>query len=181
MARKIITVILCVVSLSAWSKSNLVSNATNASMDSTQLSGMNNPKSQEKSMSLWKVLRSNASTHMGMGLSPGYNNTAYLKISKRIGAPNLPFGAYQTIEYATENNLDYNTSSPLFRMPSGAYYHLNDKWTLLVGVDILSKALYNYTGIRKEIALCYQWKVVPVTVGYSFFMGPSIMIGLPVF
>jgi hypothetical protein len=46
---------------------------------------------------------------------------------------------------------------------------------------LLTKAIYSYGGIRKEIAVCYLWKSVPITVGYSFFMGPSVMIGIPVF
>ena len=119
-------------------------------------------------------------THFGLGLSPGYNNTFYFKISHRFGRKNLPMGFYQTVEYAAKHNLEYD-ESPLFRLPSGAYLNLNKQWTILVGVDMLTKAIYSYGGIRKEIAVCYLWKSIPVTVGYSFFMGPSVMIGIPVF
>ena len=119
-------------------------------------------------------------THFGLGLSPGYNNTFYLKISHRFGRKNLPMGFYQTVEYAAKHNLGYD-ESPLFRLPSGAYLNLNKQWTILVGVDMLTKAIYSYGGIRKEIAVCYLWKSVPITFGYSYSMGPSVMIGIPVF
>jgi len=181
MARKLIFTVLCLFSLTVFGQNTEGQNLAGAILDSSQLAGLSTPESLVKPMNLWKALRNGSNTHIGLGISPGYNNTTYFKIQKRIGTPNLPFGVYQTIEYATEHNLPYNTESPLFRMPTGAYYHLNDKWTVLVGVDALSKVLYSYTGIRKEIALCYQWSVVPITVGYSFFMGPSVMIGIPVF
>lgn len=181
MARKLIFTVLCLFSLTVFGQNTEGQNLAGAIADSSQLAGLSMPESLVKPMNLWKALRSGSNTHIGLGISPGYNNTTYFKISKRIGTPNLPFGVYQTIEYATEHNLPYNTESPLFRMPTGAYYRLNDKWTILVGVDALSKVLYSYEGIRKEIALCYQWSVVPITLGYSFFMGPSIMIGIPVF
>jgi len=181
MARKIIVTFLLLTGSMAFGQNTESQNLARAVLDSSQLAGLTSPEALTKPMNLWKALQRGSNTHIGLGISPGYNNTTYFKISKRLGTPNLPFGFYQTIEYATEHNLPYNTESPLFRMPTGAYYHLNDKWTVLVGVDALSKVLYSYTGIRKEIALCYQWSVVPITVGYSFFMGPSIMIGLPVF
>ena len=181
MARKLILYLLLCIGMASYGQNSKGQNLTSAVIDSSHLTGLHTPESLVKPMNLWKGLREGSNTHFGMGLSPGYNNTAYFKISKRIGTPNLPFGFYQTIEYATEHNLGYNTESPLFRLPTGAYYHLNEKWTILAGVDALSKALYSYGGIRKEIALCYQWSVVPITLGYSFFMGPSLMIGIPVF
>jgi hypothetical protein len=119
-------------------------------------------------------------THLGLGLSPGFNNTYYLKFSHRFEIKNLPLGFYQTVEYAAKHNLE-NHDSPLFFLPSGAYLELNRQWTILVGVDLLTKAIYSYGGIRKEIAVCYLWKSVPITLGYSYFMGPSVMIGIPVF
>ena len=119
-------------------------------------------------------------THLGLGLSPGYNNTFYLKFSHRFEIKNLPLGFYQTVEYAAKNNLE-NHDRPLFFLPSGAYLKLNKQWTILVGVDLLTKAIYSYGGIRKEIAVCYLWKSVPITFGYSYSMGPNVMIGIPVF
>jgi hypothetical protein len=181
MADKLIITVLCLFSLTVFGQNTEGQNLAGAVLDSSQLARLSTPESLVKPMNLWKALRNGSNTHIGLGISPGYNNTTYFKIQKRIGTPNLPFGVCQTIEYATEHNLPYNTESPLFRMPTGAYYHLNEKWTVLVGVDALSKVLYSYKGIRKEIALCYQWSVVPITVGYSFFMGPSVMIGIPVF
>lgn len=132
------------------------------------------------SPSLLSSKNSATDTHFGLGLSPGYNNTFYFKFSHRFGRENLPLGFYQTVEYAAIHNLGYD-ESPLFRLPSGAFLKLNKQWTILVGVDLLTKAIYSYGGIRKEIAVCYLWKSVPITVGYSFFMGPSVMIGIPVF
>ena len=182
MARKLIFTVLCLFSLTVFGQNTEGQNLAGAILDSSQLAGLSTPESLVKPMNLWKALRNGSNTHIGLGISPGYNNTTYFKIQKRIGTPNLPFGLYQTIEYATEYKyVGYEPTSPLFRLPFGISYQLSERVTLLAGTDIITKLIYDYNGIRKDLGISYDLSWTQITLGYSFVMGPSLMIGIPVF
>jgi len=181
MARKIIVIVCFIAVNHAFGQNTQAESMGSAILDSSHSSSILSTSGYLKPLNLWKALKANPTTHLGLGISPGFNNTVYFKASKRLATPELPFGFYQSIEYATEHNLPYNTGSPLFFLPTGAIVRVNDKWSLLAGVDLLTKVLYQRTGLRKEIAVCYQWNLVPITFGYSFSMGPTLMVGIPVF
>lgn len=180
MARKIIIAIILIINLLCLKSDLKATSITESTFNTYRCLRNKEIDTLKNSPSLMSSKNGANDTHFGLGLSPGYNNTFYFKISHRFGRENMPLGFYQSVEYATEHNLDYN-ESPLFRLPSGMYLTLNEHWTILAGVDLVTKVIYSYGGIRKEIAVCYLWKSVPITIGYSFFMGPNIMVGIPMF
>lgn len=180
MDSKIATLILLLVSIDVFGLNPREELIISTISDSVQQSSITPPNASIQPLNLWKALKRGSSSHLGIGYSPGFNSS-YYKLSKRLEDPSIPFGFYQSIEYSTEINLSSYSGFPLFRMPTGAFIRLNDKWSLLAGVDVLTKALYGYGGLRKELGVCYQWDGVPITFSYSFFMGPNIMISLPVF
>lgn len=178
MARKIIfTFLLCYVGV-ANAQLGTFNRLRNRLSDTTQ-ADVPRFNDDPTNPSLWRLLNDNSSTHLGLGISPGFNNTVYMKVSRRYSLPNMPIGVYQSVEFATEHKYDWLGDSPLFRLPFGVSIQLNDRWTILAGTDVVSKILYNYAGIRKDLAVCYVWGKTPITVGYSFFMGPNLMLGLP--
>lgn len=179
MASKVLTLIICLCCYDTWGQKSLISKASMAIADS--IAPLVGSEDAGNSITLWSELKRGSETHIGFGIASGYNNTRYLKISRRFKFENLPIGFYQTVEYATEYRyLGYEPTAPLFRMPFGISYEVSNKITLLTGTDIITKILYDYNGIRKDLGVCFDLVKTQITLGYSFVMGPSVMIRIPV-
>lgn len=182
MACKIVIFSMCMFSLNLWGQRNLPLNDKNLGLDSITTATLEVMSEVNKFLPKRNVVQSKSTTHIGVGIASGFNNTRYLKVSKRLGFEGFPMGFYQSIEYATEYRyLGYEPTSPLFRMPFGISYRVSNKITVLAGTDLVTKIIYDYNGIRKDLGVCFDLAKTQITVGYSFVMGPSIMIGLPVF
>lgn len=182
MARKVLTIFIWFFCLLAWGQKTKISYNTTAISDSTINSLTIEKDGIQQTLPFWTELRKSSETHVGFGIANGYNNTRYLKLSQRFKLNNFPIGVYQTVEYATNyRNLGYAEGAPLFRLPFGFSYQINEKITILTGVDIITKFIYDYPGIRKDLGVCFKLSKTQITVGYSFVMGPSFMIRIPAF
>ena len=119
MARKIVVTLLFLVGFTALAQNTESQNLARAVVDSSQLAGLTAPEALTKPMNLWKALQRGSNTHIGLGISPGYNNTTYFKISKRLGSSNLPFGFIKPLNmlpsttFPTIRNLLFSGCQPV--------------------------------------------------------------------